>query len=55
MNPVKCTISKGKSQSTNVEQLALTLSSLSEVQWILSEVPVPLKTFAVIFPLLTRE
>lgn len=55
MNPVKCPESKDKSQSTNVEEFALTLSSLSEFQCILGEVPVPLKTFAVILTLLIRE
>lgn len=53
MNPVKWLGAKYKSQS--VEELALIQSSFSEVQWILSEVPVLLITFAVILTLLTRE
>lgn len=43
MNPIIHTVCKDKSQSTNVEELTLPLSSLSEVQWILNEVSVPLK------------
>lgn len=45
MNPIRYTVCKEKSQRTNVEELTLPLSSLFEVQWILSEVSVTLKMF----------